>query len=193
MPTGASKIHLYPSPFLSPNIRTSSFFSPSPHSGYHKALTSEYRAPLSPILLSALKKKQVNPEHDPSKSDVFSLGVSLLATCTNQPFEIFYDWKNLRFDYAKKGRELARMRKIGYSSELVNLIDKMIEESEMRRIDLDGVGVVVEKVDRIGDLGDGLSRAASRSRRSRGSVLGDLDMTRQDNTTQNITVGGGSA
>lgn len=63
----------------------------------------------------------------------------------------------------------------------------------MRRIDLDGVGVVVEKVDRIGDLGDGLSRAASRSRRSRGSVLGDLDMTRQDNTTQNITVGGGSA
>lgn len=85
------------------------------------------------------------------------------------------------------------MRMIGYSSELVNLIDKMIEESEMRRIDLDGVGVVVEKVDRIGDLGDGLSRAASRSRRSRGSVLGDLDMTRQDNTTQNITVGGGSA
>jgi hypothetical protein len=70
------------------------------------------------------------------------------------------------------------MRKIGYSSELVNLIDKMIEESEMRRIDLEGIGVVVEKVDRIGDLGDGLSRAGSRSRISRSSFVRDVDFSR---------------
>jgi hypothetical protein len=114
--------------------------------------------------------------------------VTLLSTCTNQPFENFYDWKNKRFDYARKGKELARMRKIGYSSELVDLIDKMIEESEMRRIDLEGVGIVVDKVDRIGDLGDGLSRAASRSR-SRGSVLGDLEFSKHENTVVS-TIGG---
>jgi hypothetical protein len=57
IPDGASKIHIYPSPYLSPNIRSSSFFSPSPHCAYHKALTSDYKAPLSPLLLSALKKK----------------------------------------------------------------------------------------------------------------------------------------
>lgn len=73
------------------------------------------------------------------------------------------------------------MRKIGYSSELVDLIDKMVEESEMRRIDLEGVGIVVDRVDRIGDIGDGLSRAESRSRRSRGSVLGELDFSTQIN------------
>lgn len=100
-----------------------------------------------------------------------------MATCTNQSFENFYDWKNKKFDYARKGKELARMRKIGYSSELVDLIDKMVEESEMRRIDLEGVGIVVDRVDRIGDIGDGLSRAESRSRRSRGSVLGELDFS----------------
>ena len=70
------------------------------------------------------------------------------------------------------------MRKIGYSSELVNMIDKMIEESEMRRIDLEGMGLIVDRVDRIGDLGDGLSRAASRSRRSRASF------TREDNESR---------
>jgi hypothetical protein len=55
------------------------------------------------LLLNALKSKQVHPEHDPNLSDIFSLGVTLLATCTNQNFEDFYDWKNLKFDYAKKG------------------------------------------------------------------------------------------
>jgi hypothetical protein len=94
----------------------------------------------------------------------------------------------MRFDYARKGRELARMRKIGYSTELVDLIDKMIEESEMRRIDLESVGMVVDRVDRIGNLDDGLSRAASRSRHS----LRDEDFTKENfiSVQDDIQIGG---
>ena len=62
---------------------SNSFYAPSPNAGYLKALTADYRAPLSPILLGGLKKKQVEPDHDPCSSDIFSLGVTLLATCTN--------------------------------------------------------------------------------------------------------------
>jgi len=78
-----NKVNLYPSPYLSPNLRDNAFYKPSQHSAYHKALTQEYKAPLSPILLENLKVSKVNPEHDCAKSDIFSLGVSLLATCTN--------------------------------------------------------------------------------------------------------------
>jgi hypothetical protein len=103
----------------------------------------------------------------------------LLATCTNQPFEVFYDWNNLNFNYALKGNELARMRKIGYSNELVNIIDRMIEETELRRINLDGIGDVIDRIDKIGKVGDAFSIAASRSRRD-DSVFDDLRVSRND-------------
>ena len=129
---------------------SNSFYSPSPNSGYLKALTADYKAPLSPILLTALKNRQVAPEHDPCSSDIFSLGVTLLATCTNQSFEGYYNWQKLSFDYAKKGQDLLRMSKIGYSHQLVELINMMIEETETRRINLQQIQEVRDEVDRIG-------------------------------------------
>jgi hypothetical protein len=74
------------------------------------------------------------------------------------------------------------MRKIGYTAELVQLIDRMIEESEMRRIDIEGVSAVVERMDKIGELGDGVSLAASRKIGSRmnDTEFDDLSISRNN-------------
>jgi serine/threonine protein kinase len=43
--------------------------------GYHKMVfDSTYTAALSPILIDALKERELNPRHDKVKSDIFSLG-----------------------------------------------------------------------------------------------------------------------
>lgn len=53
------------------------------------------------------------------------------------------------------------MTKIGYSTQLVELVNMMIEETETRRIRLTQISDVLDEVDRMGEAVDGLSVAAS--------------------------------
>jgi len=66
----------------------------SKNSGYNRMMISnDYYAPLSPELLSALYIRQAKPRHDIEKSDMFSLGITLLCAATNEHFSSFYDFK----------------------------------------------------------------------------------------------------
>jgi hypothetical protein len=55
-------------------------------------LSSDYYAPLSPELLKALYIRQPNPAHNQEKSDMFSLGITILCAATNEHFSYFYDF-----------------------------------------------------------------------------------------------------
>jgi len=49
------------------------------------------------------------------------------------------------------------MSKIGYSHQLVELINMMIEETETRRINLQQIQEVLDEVDKMGERLDGIS------------------------------------
>lgn len=102
-------------------------------------LRTIYKAPLSPALLDCIKYKKMSPEHDPYKSDIFSLGVTLICLCTLDRFERFYDYEKytFKFDYAKSN--FRRMARIGYSSQLISLIQSMLELEECARVDISGI------------------------------------------------------
>jgi hypothetical protein len=70
---------------------------------------------VSPGILQCLKYKKSSPDHDPFKSDVFSLGISILCLCTLDRFERFYDYYNYTIDYNYALSNFRRMKRIGYS------------------------------------------------------------------------------
>jgi serine/threonine protein kinase len=64
------------------------------NTGYNRMMISnDYYAPLSPELLSALYIRQAKPRHDVEKSDMFSLGITMLCAATNEHFSTFYDFR----------------------------------------------------------------------------------------------------
>jgi hypothetical protein len=87
------------------------------------------------VFASAKKQKSV-PDHNPSKSDVFSLGMTLLEMGTLVSIRKCYDFDN----FAMRENEIKTLLKsIGglYSPLLHNLITKMLAVDEMERPDLD--------------------------------------------------------
>lgn len=122
--------------------------------GYHKMVfDSTYTAALSPILIDALKERELNPRHDKVKSDIFSLGITILCAATNTSLNHYYDWVSKRVRMAYRDLQeapvpgsikntvdddLDRMQNIiGYSPQLVNLLRSMLYENESRRIGID--------------------------------------------------------
>lgn len=63
--------------------------------GYTKMVYGDYKAPISPRLLEALKSKKVNPVHDKVKSDIWSIGMTALCASNNTDFNRYYDWRRL--------------------------------------------------------------------------------------------------
>ena len=102
-------------------------------------LKTIYKAPLSPALLENIKYKKMNPDHDAFKSDIFSLGVTLICLCTLDRFERFYDYKSYQFKFEYAKNNFKRMKRIGYSCDLIDLLQSMIELQECARIDIGGI------------------------------------------------------
>lgn len=64
---------------------------------YHKMVFGEvYTAPLSPILMDSLIDRKIDPLHDKVKSDIFSLGITVLSAATNSDYNKYYDWVRRR-------------------------------------------------------------------------------------------------
>ena len=60
---------------------------------YENTRAGKERPPLSPILMDGLNKKLAKPLHDPFKSDIFSLGMTMLNFATLESFEKLYNWR----------------------------------------------------------------------------------------------------
>ena len=88
---------------------------------------------MSPILFYALKKKKNKVFHNCFKSDVFSLGMCMIFAST-LTFHSLYNVREIKnMDNFKN--ILARYLVARYSMNFVNLILKMVEIDERKRLD----------------------------------------------------------
>lgn len=103
--------------------------------GYLKMVyEGNYTTALSPQLLESLRSRELKPKHDPIKSDVFSIGITMLCACTNHHINEFYDWKQKEVLYNKIKEAFIKMRRIGFSEQLISRIDGCLEAQEERRL-----------------------------------------------------------
>ena len=123
------------------------FFINNFQTGYHKyLLDASYTCPMSPLLLYALKSRISTPFHDGIKSDIWSLGMTILSIAAKIDFEYFYDFKNCRVRYDHIKRRFDDLLRKGFSEDLVWILGEMLEETEDRRIDLESIEKVLENV-----------------------------------------------
>jgi len=87
---------------------------------------------LSPELLHAAKKKDLQPAVDFNKSDVYSLGLTLLAAATLERPEDLYDYDDLKFNHELL-KERIELLKDRYSAFTSDLITSMLEEDPAAR------------------------------------------------------------
>lgn len=91
-------------------------------------ISNDYYAPISPELLHSLSFRNDDPKHSPEKSDMFSLGITMLCAATNEHFSSFYNFRQfeIRFELI-----LARLNELiarGYSKLLVGTISNLLHK-----------------------------------------------------------------
>lgn len=71
--------------------------------------------------------------HNPEKSDIFSLGVTMLSACTNTDFRDFYKFDLFSFNYNFALQKLIEVEAWGYSKLFVKCIGNLLMEKESGR------------------------------------------------------------
>lgn len=95
------------------------------------------KAPISPEVLNLIRSERLERSYETSKSEVWSIAITALCICVNADIEEFYDWgaKKIRFNLLEKYFE--KMAQIGYSSDLISVIAKCLEQDPRNRTALD--------------------------------------------------------
>ena len=88
---------------------------------------------MSPALYSGLKNEKNDVNHDPYKSDVFSLGFCFLYAASLD-MELLYQIRDI-FNSKKIDAILQHQLKKKYSHTFINLLSKMLEIDEIERFD----------------------------------------------------------
>lgn len=109
--------------------------------GYLKMVfENRYQAALSPQLIQAFKSKELHPNHDPIKSDIFSIGITALCACLNTNINTYYGFEPTPFlkpDAIRKSYE--EMAKLGFSHQLISTIQGFLDENEDRRTSIEEI------------------------------------------------------
>lgn len=98
-----------------------------------------YKSPMSPQALRALALGPNYATFDREKNDIWSIGVTLLVSLTNEDYNIFYDWHNQELQYDFILSRLRRIQQMGYSSDFMRALKFMLEKDESRRISLNSM------------------------------------------------------
>ncbi|CAD8133582.1 unnamed protein product [Paramecium pentaurelia] len=89
---------------------------------------------LSPILTKAVYESNHMPQHNLFKSDVYTLGMIFLQVCLLQPQDNCYDYFEGKINMQQLFTNIEQARTI-YTSELVEIIEEMLEQVENDRPD----------------------------------------------------------
>jgi len=113
-------------------------------------LSSDHDLYLSPLLFSGLSKNNLNIKHCEYKSDVFSLGLTILEAGLLRPVKYIYDRKSAQinqgtFDDMKE--EFAN--KYSENPLLVTTLGKMLEIEESHRPDFISIKTAIPSYDQI--------------------------------------------
>ena len=99
---------------------------------------------MSPLLYNALMDKKDYVEHDQYKSDVFSLGFSLIIAAALD-FNIIYDIRDTEGDEEKIRNIMGKNFNGRYSDKFIGLLLKVIKFDENDRPDFIGLNDILEK------------------------------------------------
>eukprot|EP00825_Cyclidium_porcatum_P019734 TRINITY_DN2249_c0_g1_i3.p1 TRINITY_DN2249_c0_g1~~TRINITY_DN2249_c0_g1_i3.p1 ORF type:complete len:424 (+),score=55.34 TRINITY_DN2249_c0_g1_i3:76-1347(+) len=88
---------------------------------------------LSPQQLEALSRREMHPAANPSKSDVFSLGMTMLEVCSLFTSRSCYDFQTFKINWVVVDQLFQTCRQ-RYSLFLMNVIQEMLNEDENQRI-----------------------------------------------------------
>ena len=101
---------------------------------YNKALAGQKNCYLTPIQLEYLRNKNTNPNYDTYKSDVFSLGMTLIYACNlDDPIDCYdYSKKVLNRTYLENHLQAIQNN---YSPQTYQLIRTMVELDDAQRPD----------------------------------------------------------
>lgn len=101
---------------------------------YNKAMAGKKDSYLTPIQLEYLRNKSNNPNYDTYKSDVFSLGMTLIYACNlEDPIDCYdYSKKVLNRTYLENHLQAVQNN---YSPQTYQLIRSMVELDDVQRPD----------------------------------------------------------
>ena len=90
------------------------------------------RAYLSPSLVQNLSNQELHPNHDAYKSDIFSLGLSVLHAATLTDCDEFFNWKKCKLDIDALQNRVNSLRD-RYSPQFQDFIESMLTMDEGKR------------------------------------------------------------
>ena len=99
---------------------------------------------MSPALYNGLKINKDDIEHDPFKSDLFSLGFCFIYA-TTMDFNFLYNLRNISSDIEMKIQIKNNLKK-RYSEKFIWIITKMVELSEKNRFDFKELNDEIDKM-----------------------------------------------
>ena len=103
-----------------------------------------YKSTFSPEELVAYEMRGGLADIDPGKSDIFSLGVCLLAFARGIPFESFYNFAANRLDFDFLRKEISKLiQEEEFSEELFFFINVSTKENPLERADLQFLSKII--------------------------------------------------
>ena len=89
---------------------------------------------LSPLQMKGLAEKNLKPAHNPFKTDIYCLGMTILQAATLQDSLDLYNFKNGTINHMMLNSRIADVRS-RYSYLLADILSQMLFEDENKRID----------------------------------------------------------
>ena len=99
----------------------------------------DYHSTFSPELLEAYSHRETNPSVDLVKSDIFSLGISLLSFINRCEYTHYYNFKSNRVLFDNVRQTLKSIVDKGYSEELFFLLNSCLKEISTERASIESL------------------------------------------------------
>ncbi|CAD8044039.1 unnamed protein product [Paramecium primaurelia] len=101
--------------------------------GYQKMIQSQDKSYLSPILLKQYKELIMVPTHDPYKSDIYSLGLTVLSVILMEEVYDCFDYVDGIVLTHSLEQKFIRIKQMGYSQILIEFIKQLLLFDEQER------------------------------------------------------------
>lgn len=103
----------------------------------YRLANDRYFSAYSPELLEQFNHRIQFPNYDPIKSDVFSMGICVLALVCGENFEYFYEFSENRVLFDRVKIKIAQIVKnLGYSEKMFYFLDLCLKEDANQRANL---------------------------------------------------------
>lgn len=107
-----------------------------------------YKSTFGPQAMSMLSLGPNHASFDKEKNDIWSIGICLLVSLTNEDFNIFYDWPNQEINMDIVQDRIRKVQNMGYTADLIKTLRMLLERDEFKRISLHDLLTIVGRYTR---------------------------------------------